>query len=403
MTSTTADARRSSAHHVRVTRERRIAVIAVLVLIVAWIIGRQLSAASVAPFLPRALPGATRYNPVSTNVYAGYETGNPTPIGWVAVGEASGYGGPMQVAVGVNTQGVITGIAVVDDKETPAWLSMVAGSGFLRKLLGKSSADRLTLGQDIDVVSGATYTSRAIVESVRQASRRAATVGAGLPAPPEAPTAILFGIPEITLLALFGIGFLGQQSNIRFKKQLRWASLITGMVVLGFLFDRPLTLGNINSLIMGFWPDWHINLYWYMLIGGILFVYTVDNKNPYCEWFCPFGAAQECLGTMGGVNLRASARLQQPLLWLQRGLTFVAILLALLLANPGVTSYEVFGTLFRLTGSIWQFMLLFVVLFGSLVIRRPWCGFLCPLRPVTDFIRLVRNWGIEIWQNIRHR
>jgi NosR/NirI family transcriptional regulator, nitrous oxide reductase regulator len=403
MASFTADSRRSPAQRARVARERRVALIAVLILIVAWIIGRQLAAASVAPFLPQALPGAARFNPVSNNVYAGYETGNPTPIGWVAVGEASGYGGPMQVAVGVNTEGVVTGIAVVDDKETPAWLSMVASSGFLRKLLGKSSAAKLTLGQDIDVISGATYTSRAIVEAVRQASRRAATAGAGLPAPPEEPAPVLFGIPEITLLALFGIGFIGQQRNVRFKKQLRWASLITGLVVLGFLFDRPLTLGNINSLIMGFWPDWHVNLYWYLLIGGILFVYTVDNKNPYCEWFCPFGAAQECLGTMGGVNLRASPRLYQPLKWLQRGLAFTAILLALLLASPGVTSYEIFGTLFRLTGSIWQFMLLFVVLFGSLVIRRPWCSFLCPLAPVTDFIRLVRNWGIETWQSIRHR
>ena len=164
MTSATTSARRSSAHQARVTRERKVALIAVAILIAAWIIGRQLSAANVAPFLPKALPGATRFTAVSSNVYAGYDTGNPTPIGWVAVGEASGYGGPMQVAVGVNTEGVITGIAVVDDKETPAWLSMVAGSGFLSKLLGKSQADKLTLGQDVDVVSGATYTSRAIVE-----------------------------------------------------------------------------------------------------------------------------------------------------------------------------------------------------------------------------------------------
>ena len=43
------------------------------------------------------------------------------------------------------------------------------------------------------------------------------------------------------------------------------------------------------------------------------------------------------------------------LLWLQRGLTIAAISLALMYRNPGMTSFEIFGTMFRLEGSSFQF------------------------------------------------
>ena len=51
-----------------------------------------------------------------------------------------------------------------------------------------------------------------------------------------------------------------------------------------------------------------------------------------------------------------------------------------------------------LIGSNFLFVLLGIVLVASLFIRRPWCSYLCPLRPVTDLIRLVRNWILELWE-----
>jgi NosR/NirI family nitrous oxide reductase transcriptional regulator len=132
------------------------------------------------------------------------------------------------------------------------------------------------------------------------------------------------------------------------------------------------------------------------LIGGILLVFTVDNKNPYCEWFCPFGAVQECMGIIGGAK-PGLGNYRNILKWLQRGLAWLAILLAVLFRNPGMTSYEIFGTLFDLKGTPIQFIVLGLVLITSLFIRRPWCAFLCPLRPVTDLYRVFRKWIIDLW------
>lgn len=78
--------------------------------------------------------------------------------------------------------------------------------------------------------------------------------------------------------------------------------MLVGLLVLGFLDTRPLTLSDVNKILLGYWPTWQTNLSWYILIGGIFFVFTVDKKNPYCEWFCPFGAAQDCLGVLNGAN-----------------------------------------------------------------------------------------------------
>ena len=173
----------------------------------------------------------------------------------------------------------------------------------------------------------------------------------GLPVPKEMSPNIQFGIPEISLIGLYVVGYFGHQRKFKYTKQARWLSMLVGMIVLGFIYTRPLTLSDISKFLLGFWPQWQTNLYWYLLIGGILFVFTVDNKNPYCEWFCPFGAAQECMGAIGGAKSRSTGSYKNILKWLQRGLAWLAILLALLFRNPGLTSYEIFGTLFDLKGS----------------------------------------------------
>jgi polyferredoxin len=173
--------------------------------------------------------------------------------------------------------------------------------------------------------------------------------------------------------------------------------MLVGMSVLGFVYNRPLTLVFINKILLGFWPEWQLNLYWYILLAGIVLIIAAGKQSPYCEWFCPFGSAQECLGFIGGAKKRIPERYHVLLRWFQRALALSAIVLALLFRNPSVSSYEVFGAFFHLIGSSFNFALLGVVLIVALFLKRPWCSYLCPLRPVTDFIQLIRNWIQELW------
>lgn len=382
--------------------DRILGISAIITIIIAAVIGTYLAEGDVAPSLAESFPGAERFEQINGTSYTALDA-EDSILGYVSITTVNGYGGPMKVAVASDLEGTIQGLSIVSHKETASWMRKVRGTSFIEDLLGKAYAEEFRLGSDVDGVTGATYTSRALAEAALLGSREIAGTQLGFEVAEQAAPEIQFGIPEITLIGLFAVGYFGHRPNFKYKKQARWFSMIAGMVVLGFIYTRPLTLSDINKFLLGFWPAWQNNLYWYLLIGGMFFVFTVDNKNPYCEWFCPFGAAQECMGIIGGAKARGVGRYKPMLIWVQRGLAWMAIVLALLFRNPGLTSYEVFGTLFDLTGSGWQFAILGIVLVASLFIRRPWCRFLCPVDPVTSLYRTFRKWTLETWKNLRTR
>jgi NosR/NirI family nitrous oxide reductase transcriptional regulator len=246
----------------------------------------------------------------------------------------------------------------------------------------------------VDTVTGATLSTRAVAESARRAARRAAEKGLGYDPLPEPRPSLHLGLPEITLLLLFMAGFLGRSRFVTGQKRklMRWASMLAGMVMLGFVYNNPLTLALLNKALLGYWPDWRLHLFTYMLLGGLFLTLLFMDKNPYCEWFCPFGAVQESLGAAGGAGRKLPPALHEAMKWGQRILALGAVTLALMTRNPSISSYEVFGAMFHLIGADWIFILLGIVLIASLIIRRPWCSYLCPLRPITDYVRMIRRW-----------
>jgi hypothetical protein len=273
----------------------------------------------------------------------------------------------------------------------------------LDDLKGKHFTDPFILDQDVDSVTGATFSTRALVDAARKASRRVASINLGYTVAPEPTPKIRLGFPEAILIGLFLFGIIGRFRRFKFKKTARWISMLAGLLFLGFLFNKPFTLVLVNRTLLGFWPQWQLYVYSYILLTGILLITFVGNRNPYCEWFCPFGAAQECIAIIGGGRKRPPKNVHTALRWFQRALALGAIVIALFYRNPSISSYEVFGAFFRLIGTNFHFVLLGVVLVAALFIRRPWCSYLCPLRPVTDFIRLIRNWLRDIWMTISNK
>ncbi len=381
--------------------DRLAALGALVTLAAAWLVGASLSRVDVAPLLPQALPGAERFELLDRDTFAAYQ--KDARVGYVAQGEAAGYGGPLELAVAVDEEGTVLGASVVTHRETPSFFKRVAGSGLLDRLAGKVYDEPFEPGIDVDAVTGATTTSRALAEAVRSGARKVARDQLGRAVPEAEAPPVRFGAPEITVLALYALGFVGRRHGLRYRKALRWATLLAGLLVLGFWLNLPLTISRVSSFLLGYWPQWQTNLYWYLLIGGILFIATVDNKNGYCAWFCPFGAAQECMAVIGGAKLAVARAYRRHLVWIHRGLAWLALMLAFLFRNPGVSSYEVFGALFAFTGSTVLFALLGIVLVVSLFVKRPWCHYLCPLDPVYDMVRLGRAWVLEQWTTTRRR
>ncbi len=382
-------------------RERLLIVLTVAVVAAAWIFGYFASGTEVAPLVPELLPG-TAHVRTEGQIFIALDA-NDAIIGYAALGSAPGYGGPIDMLVAIDPNGSILGTLVVTERESPGFFRLVGSSALMTGYNGRSVTDSLQIGQDLDAVTGATVSAEGVAAAVRSATRQIANEALNVSLPAESKP-IQFGWPEAILLMLFASGYLTHKWHNRvWKKRARWGTLIAGMIFLGFVYTMPLTITMFVSLLSGYWPDWQNNLYWYLLIGGILFVTTVDAKNPYCSWFCPFGAFQECVAAISKAKPYRPRDLSDAFKWIQRGLSLTAIVLGLALRRPGVVSYEPFATLFDLRGTAVQWLFLVLIILASLLTYRPFCNFLCPLDPVVDFIAASRRWLKEGWAQWRKK
>jgi len=393
--------KRSAARQKRIWRERLLMGITISVVLAAWLYGYFTSGADIVPLVSNVLPGAVRVEQQG-QLFVGLDDQDQL-IGYAAVGQASGYGGPIETLVGVAPSGQILGVQVVSRRESPGFFRLLEDTDLVGQISQQQISAPLQIGNDLDAVSGATISAEGVANSVRRAARQIAADGLAAPLPPEQ-RPIQFGFPEMVLIGLYAAGYAGHKlRRPAWKRRIRWVTLLTGLVVLGFIYTAPLTITMVVSLLSGFWPDWHSNLYWYLLIGGILFVTTVDAKNPYCSWFCPFGAFQECMAAVSGAKPYRPRSLAQPLKWVQRGLALAAVVLGLALRRPGVASYEPFATLFNFQGTPLTWILLILVVLTSLAVYRPFCNYLCPIDPVVDFVATGRRWLKEVWATWQSR
>lgn len=377
-----------------------LAILVVIWFVVAWFIGKQKASGSLEPFISMAFPEAVDTNNSSNNVIEA-RSGDGIILGYISVGEASGYGGPLGVVLAMDTAGNTSSLAVVNHRETPTFFDKTLKSGILKKLVKTKTDDRIKMDEDIDGLAGATYTARALIQSTQQAVHQIGRNKLNLEIPQDKRD-IQFGLPEILLFVLFLIAFL-QRKYFKGKTRniIRWTTLITGMIFLGFIYNRPFVLAHVNMAILGYFPDWHTHIYWYILIAGLLLFKTEKKWNTYCYDFCPFGACQEVVGAIGGAK-PAKIKWRETLRWLQRILVIAAVSMALIYRNPGFSSFEIFGTLFSLEGSNFQFVVLAIILLSSLFIRRPFCNYLCPLHKNTleGLFDRTRKIFKKLWQNL---
>lgn len=103
----------------------------------------------------------------TTEMFIGFDD-NDRPVGYAFVGEGPGYGGAVRVLVGVDgASGKILGISIVSHAETPGLGSRIEEESFRSQFVGKTLNDPIALGRDIDALTGATVSSRAVVQAVR--------------------------------------------------------------------------------------------------------------------------------------------------------------------------------------------------------------------------------------------
>lgn len=81
---------------------------------------------------------------------------------------ARGFGGNVDMMVGVFSSGQIAGVEIVSHSETPGLGSRVDDAEYLRQYFGQGG--KLTIGEEISAISGATISSKAVLAGVNAAT-----------------------------------------------------------------------------------------------------------------------------------------------------------------------------------------------------------------------------------------
>lgn len=101
---------------------------------------------------------------------------NLASTGYCIESTAGGFGGDLTLMVGFDADGRILGVSIVSLSETPGLGARVNDANYLSQYVGKSGT--LTLNKDggeIDAISGATISSRAVLSAVNAATERLQT------------------------------------------------------------------------------------------------------------------------------------------------------------------------------------------------------------------------------------
>jgi len=120
-------------------------------------------------------PGADTFKEATADdieYYEAYKGGELT--GYCLKLMARGYGGYIHMIAGIDKNGVITGVRILEHQETPGLGSKMneikpgeKDPWFLRQFVGKPAAS-VEVKKNIDAITGATISTRAVTDAVRE-------------------------------------------------------------------------------------------------------------------------------------------------------------------------------------------------------------------------------------------
>lgn len=280
--------------------------------------------------------------------------------------DVKGYGGnvPLEVYIKDNK---ITKIVALKNSETPEFF--FEASSLFKKWIGMPI--NIVPTQKVDAVSGATFSSRAIIENVKLASIYANknSVSTSAKSSFSVDIKLIAGLIVVLMAAIIPLVYK--------NRTMRRVQFVLNIVVLGFWCGTFISyslivnyLSNGANIIMALIPI-------IMLITA--FVYPLfGKKNYYCNNICPFGSMQELVGMAHKKKWKLSKKTTKRLELFREMLWAVLMMLMLVGAAFEWMDYEVFSA-FMITAASWVvFVIAIVFLILSLFVPRPYCRFVCP-------------------------
>lgn len=300
--------------------------------------------------------------------------------------DVQGYGGPVPLKIHIK-DGRVAAVEAEPNAESPDFFNRA--KTLLNHWQGKSVDE--ALAEEVDAVSGATFSSKAIIANMQRGLAYAkqhgqwgedGSVGAlGTSASPiEGGSAGALGTSAPPIVALIVV-LLGAVVPLFYNnRRLHLVQLAVNVVVLGLwtgtfvsytlflrIFAGGVSLSAIGALAAPL----------LMLIVALIYP-LAGRSGHYCANICPFGSAQELAGKLSRRKLRITPRVLK-LLSVLRNLLW-GVLMALLLTGTCTAwiDYELFTAFLYSSASVWVTVLAALFLVLSVWVPRPYCRFVCP-------------------------
>ena len=298
--------------------------------------------------------------------------------------DIQGYGGPVPLKLHIDKSGVVTAVEAEPNSESPDFFNHA--KTLLTHWQGKTVDAALADIDKVDGVSGATFSSKAIIGNMKRGLAYAKQYSSDANGSDDASAATTQGSAQNTGWTVGGIAaivvvLLGAVVPLLIKSR-RWhyVQLALNVVVLGLwtgtfvsyamfmrLFAGGVSLATIGTLAAP------------LLMTAVALLYPLAGKpGHYCAHVCPFGSAQELAGKLTRRKPRISPRLNRVLTTL-RSLLW-GVLMALMLTGTWTVwmDYELFTAFLYSSASIVVILLAVAFLVLSVWVPRPYCRFVCP-------------------------
>lgn len=281
--------------------------------------------------------------------------------------EISGYNGPVPLEIHISG-GRIDSVSALPNHETPSF--------FARAATLLTAWDGLTLQEALtkkaDAVSGATFSSQAIIDNMHAGIAQAARQpSVSSPAKSE-PWSIKYTAALLIALSAAILPLFIKNRKYRIIQQL------LNVGVLGFWTGTFLNYSIFIHTIANGLPKTSTSITIIILLI-VAFIYPLFGKrNHYCSWICPFGSLQELAGKTRIPKIHMTP---QTLKRLHIAKSALWVILMLCLWSGMAASwidYEIF-TVFIVKSASTVILIaggLFIIL--SLFMMRPFCRFVCP-------------------------
>lgn len=128
------------------------------------------------------IPEATEFKSVSDTVCEAKKGGDT--IGYTVSVAPRGFGGEISMIVGISADGTVYGIEILENSETPGLGAKAAGADFKNQFKDKETDLSVVKtptdsASEVQAITGATITSRAVAEGVKMAAQQVSEINGG--------------------------------------------------------------------------------------------------------------------------------------------------------------------------------------------------------------------------------